>query len=49
MLFTMVELMNILSCTREKITLLPLTPNEIMQCDKAIADTAKHESEIQDD
>jgi hypothetical protein len=32
-----------------KITLLPLTPNEIMQCDRAIANTAKHESEIQHD
>jgi hypothetical protein len=30
-----------------KITLLPLTPNEIVQCDRAIADMAKHESEIQ--
>jgi hypothetical protein len=25
---------------RKKITLLPLTPNEIMQCDRAIAETA---------
>jgi hypothetical protein len=33
----------------KKITLLPLTPNEIMQCDRAIADMAKHESEIQHD
>jgi hypothetical protein len=33
----------------KKITLLPLTPNEIMQCDRAIAETAKHESEIQHD
>jgi hypothetical protein len=33
----------------KKITLLPLTPNEIVQCDKAIADTAKRESEIQHD
>jgi hypothetical protein len=30
-----------------KITLLPLTPNEIVQCDRAIADMAKCESEIQ--
>jgi hypothetical protein len=33
----------------KKITLLPLTPNEIVQCDRAIAETAKHESEIQHD
>jgi hypothetical protein len=26
---------------RKKITLLPLTPNEIMQCDRAIAETAR--------
>jgi hypothetical protein len=31
----------------KKITLLPLMPNEIVQCARAIADTAKHESEIQ--
>jgi hypothetical protein len=31
----------------KKITLLPLTPNEIMQCDRAIAETARQESEIQ--
>ena len=31
----------------KKITLLPLTPNEIVQCDRAIAETAKRESEIQ--
>jgi hypothetical protein len=30
-----------------KITLLPLTPNEIVQCDRAIAETARRESEIQ--
>ena len=29
----------------KKITLLPLTPNEIVQCDKAITETAKRESE----
>jgi hypothetical protein len=29
----------------KKITLLPLTPNEIVQCDRAIAETAKRESE----
>jgi hypothetical protein len=49
MLFTMVEVINILSCTREKITLLSLTPIEIVQCDRAIAKTAKCESEIQQD
>jgi hypothetical protein len=32
---------------RKKITLLPLTPNEIVQCDRAIAKTARQESEIQ--
>jgi hypothetical protein len=31
----------------KKITLLPLTPNEIVQCDKAITKTARWESEIQ--
>jgi hypothetical protein len=31
----------------KKITLLRLTPNEIMQCDRAIGETAKRESEIQ--
>jgi hypothetical protein len=33
----------------KKITLLPLTPNNIVQCDRAIAETAKHESKIQHD
>jgi hypothetical protein len=33
----------------KKITLLPLSPNEIVQCDRAIAETAKHESEHQHD
>jgi hypothetical protein len=33
----------------KKITLLPLMPNEIVQCDRAIAETAKRESEIQHD
>jgi hypothetical protein len=33
----------------EIITLLPLTPNEIVKCDRAIADTAKCESKIQHD
>jgi hypothetical protein len=28
----------------KKITLLPLTPNEIVQCDRTIAETAKRES-----
>jgi hypothetical protein len=31
----------------KKITLLPLTPNEIVQCDRTIAETARRESEIQ--
>jgi hypothetical protein len=31
---------------RKKITLLPLTPNEIVQCDRAIAKTARRESDI---
>jgi hypothetical protein len=31
----------------KKITLLPLTPNEIVQCDMVIAETARRESEIQ--
>jgi hypothetical protein len=31
----------------KKITLLPLTPNEIVQCDRAVAKTARRESEIQ--
>jgi hypothetical protein len=30
-----------------KITLLPLAPNEIVHCDRAIAETARRESEIQ--
>jgi hypothetical protein len=33
----------------KKITLLPLMPNDIVQCDRAIAETAKRESEIQHD
>jgi hypothetical protein len=33
----------------KKITLLPLTPNEIVQCDKVIAQTTKRESENQHD
>jgi hypothetical protein len=33
----------------KKITLLPLTPNEIVQYDRAIAETVKHESKIQHD
>jgi hypothetical protein len=33
----------------KKITLLPLMPNEIVQCDRTIAETAKRESEIQHD
>jgi hypothetical protein len=31
----------------KKITLLPLTPNEIVQCDRAIAETIRRESKIQ--
>jgi hypothetical protein len=31
----------------KKITLLPLTPNEIIQCDRAIAETTRRESKIQ--
>jgi hypothetical protein len=34
---------------RKNITLLPLTPNEIVQCDRVIAETAKCESENQHD
>jgi hypothetical protein len=30
----------------KKITLLPLTPNEIVQCDRAIAKTARREFKI---
>jgi hypothetical protein len=30
----------------KKITLLPLTPNEIVQCDRAIVETARRESKI---
>jgi hypothetical protein len=33
----------------KKITLLSLMPNEIVQCDRAIAEIAKHESKIQHD
>jgi hypothetical protein len=33
----------------KKITLLPLMPNKIVKCDRAIAETAKRESEIQHD
>jgi hypothetical protein len=33
----------------KKITLLPLMPNEIVQCDRVIAEMAKCESEIQHD
>jgi hypothetical protein len=39
----------ILMHKEKKITLLPLTPNEIVQCDRAIADMAKCESKIQHD
>jgi hypothetical protein len=37
----------ILVHNEKKITLLPLTPNEIVQCDRAIAETARREYEIQ--
>jgi hypothetical protein len=47
MLYTMVEVTNRLMNNRMKITLLPLTPNEIVQCDRAIAETARRESGIQ--
>jgi hypothetical protein len=33
----------------KKISLLPLMPNKIVQCDRAIAQTAKRESEIHHD
>jgi hypothetical protein len=33
----------------KKIILFPLTPNEIVQCDRVIAETTKCESEIQHD
>jgi hypothetical protein len=33
----------------KKITLLPLTPNKIVQCDRTLAETAKREYEIQHD
>jgi hypothetical protein len=33
----------------KKTTLLPLTPNEIVQCDRVIANTSKREYEIQHD
>jgi hypothetical protein len=32
---------------RKKITLLPLTPNEIVQCDRAVDETARRKSKIQ--
>jgi hypothetical protein len=44
----MVEVINILSCIRER-KLLPLMPNKIVQCDRAIAEIAKCESKIQHD
>jgi hypothetical protein len=47
MLYTMVEVTNTLVHNRKKITLLPLTRNEIVQCDRAIAQTARQEFEIQ--
>jgi hypothetical protein len=41
MLYIMVEVTNTLMHNRKKIALLPLTPNEIVQCDRAIAETAR--------
>jgi hypothetical protein len=41
MLYTMVEVTNTLVHNGKKITLLPLTSNEIVQCDRAIAETAR--------
>jgi hypothetical protein len=32
----------------KKITLLPMTPTEIVQCDRAITETTKRESETQE-
>jgi hypothetical protein len=50
MLFTMVEIINILSCTRErKLLYFLLCQIKIVQCHSAIAETAKRESEIQHD
>jgi hypothetical protein len=47
MLYTTVEVTNILVHNGKKITLLPLTPNEIVQCDRAIAEIGRRESKIQ--
>jgi hypothetical protein len=33
----------------KKITLVTLTPNELLQCDRVIAETAKREYEIKQD
>jgi hypothetical protein len=33
----------------KKITLVTLTPNELVQCDRVIAETAKREYEIKQD
>jgi hypothetical protein len=41
MLYTMVEVTNTLVYNGKKITLLPLTLYEIVQCDRAIAETAR--------
>jgi hypothetical protein len=46
MLSTMVEVINILLCIKER-KLLFMTPTEIVQCDRAITETAKCESETQ--
>jgi hypothetical protein len=48
MLYTMIEVTSTLSVHNgKKITLLSLTPNEIVQCVRAIAETTRRESEIQ--
>jgi hypothetical protein len=47
MLYTMVEVTNTLMHNGKKIAFLPLTPNEIVQCDRATAETARRESDIQ--
>jgi hypothetical protein len=47
MLYPMVEVTNTLVHNGKKITLRPLTSNEIVQCNRAIAETGRRESEIQ--
>jgi hypothetical protein len=44
MLYTIIHKIDILSCKREnKIALLPLTPTEIVQCEKELAEKKKNE------